>query len=176
VTDLALPDPAAIPEDRPRGRHPLLWYALRRVLTGLVVLLVISVLIFAATEVLPGDAATAILGKNATPEAVAAVRQELHLNDPASKRYVVWLKGLVSGNLGNSLSAQRPVSSLIGERAKNTLILALATTLLFIPLSIVLGIIAGVRRGRAADHAISAVSLALISVPDFVIGTVARVL
>lgn len=152
--------------------HPLLRYAVRRMAAGIVLLFVISILIFAATEVLPGDTATAILGKNATPEALAALRERLDLERPAVERYLDWIRGVLQGDLGESLSAQRPVGGFITPRVRNSLVLALVTTMLLIPLSIVLGIIAGARRGRRADHAISGISLAFVSVPEFVTGTV----
>jgi peptide/nickel transport system permease protein len=138
---------------------------------GLVLLFLVSVLIFAATEILPGDAAQAILGRTATPTAVAALRRELHLDRPATTRYVEWVSGLLHGNLGTSLSAEVPVSELIGPRIANSLILAGITLLLMIPLSLVLGVAAGTRDGGPADHAISSASLAMIAVPEFVTAT-----
>jgi peptide/nickel transport system permease protein len=144
---------------------------MRRTATGLVVLVLVSILIFAATQILPGDAAQAILGRTATPASVAALREQLHLDEPATTRYGHWVAGLVHGDFGTSLSANVPVSDLIGERIRNSLVLALLTLLLMIPLSLVLGIVAGARAGRAADHAISGVSLAFIAVPEFVTAT-----
>jgi peptide/nickel transport system permease protein len=152
-------------------RHPLVFFVMRRTATGLVVLVLVSILIFAATQILPGDAAQAILGRTATPASVAALREQLHLDEPATTRYGHWVAGLVHGDFGTSLSANVPVSDLIGERIRNSLVLALLTLLLMIPLSLVLGIVAGARAGRAADHAISGVSLAFIAVPEFVTAT-----
>jgi len=152
--------------------HPLLRYVIRRVAAGIVLLFVISILIFAATEVLPGDTASAILGKNATPQALAALREQLGLERSASERYLDWIGGVLQADLGESLSARRPIGAFIAPRVTNSIALAGLTTLLLIPLSIVLGVVAGARRGRRADHAISSISLAFISVPEFVTGTV----
>jgi peptide/nickel transport system permease protein len=122
--------------------------------------------------VLPGDAACANLVSNATPEALANLREKLELERPAAERYLDWISGVLKGDLGESLSAQRPVQDFIASRVRNSVILALVTTLLLIPLSIGLGIIAGARRGRRADHTVSGISLAFVSVPEFVTGTV----
>ena len=150
----------------------MLRYTIRRVIAGVLLLFVISILIFVATEVLPGDAASAILGRNATPEALASLREQLDLDEPAVERYFSWIGGVLQGDLGESLSARRPVGEYISNRVMNSLALAGLTTLILIPLSILLGVIAGARRGRKADHAISGLSLTLISVPEFVTGTV----
>jgi peptide/nickel transport system permease protein len=152
--------------------HPILRYTIRRVLAGILLLFVISILIFVATEVLPGDAAEAILGRNATPEALANLREQLDLDTPAVQRYFDWIGGVLQGDLGESLSARLPVGEYISDRVVNSLILALVTTVILIPLSIFLGVIAGTRRGRKADHTISGLSLTLISIPEFVTGTV----
>jgi peptide/nickel transport system permease protein len=154
-----------------RRRHPLVAFVVRRTATGIVLLFLVSILIFAATQILPGDAAQAILGRTATPAAVSALREELHLDRPASSRYASWLSGLLSGDLGTSLSAQIPVRDLIGDRIRNTAILALATLVLMVPLSLLFGVVAGTRAGRPADHVISGTSLALIAVPEFVTAT-----
>jgi peptide/nickel transport system permease protein len=161
-----------------RRRRPLLRFVLRRLLAGLATLLVVSVIIFAATEVLPGDAASAILGRNSTPEAVQEMREELGLDRPAPQRYLEWLGDVLHGDLGNSAvgtaagSDHSPIWPLISERVKNTAILAVIVILLLIPLSIVLGTAAAVRAGRPTDHAISLLTLALISLPEFVVASV----
>jgi peptide/nickel transport system permease protein len=143
---------------------------LGRVLVGALILWVVSMIVFAATELLSGDAATAVLGRNATPEKIAVVREQLNLDEPAVKRYAQWLGGVLTGDLGESLSSGRPVEELIGSRVRNSSLLTGVTILILIPLSLLLGTIAAARRYGLTDHAISYVTLGLISLPEFVIG------
>jgi peptide/nickel transport system permease protein len=136
-------------------------------------LFLVSILIFAVTEILPGNAAYAILGRNASPAALAAVSHELGLNKPATTRFFSWLSGIIfHGNLGRSLTTQEPVSTLIGDRVVNTAILAGLALAVLVPLALILGVVAGTRAGRPVDHAISTVSLAGIALPDFVVATI----
>jgi peptide/nickel transport system permease protein len=149
----------------------LLSFVVLRVAAGVVLLFVVSILIFAVTEILPGDAAYAILGRNGSPAALAAVSHELGLNKPATTRFVSWLSGIFQGNLGHSLTAQEPVSTLVGDRIANTAILAALALAVLVPVALLLGVVAGTRAGRAIDHAISTISLAGIALPDFVVAT-----
>jgi peptide/nickel transport system permease protein len=142
----------------------------RRLLGGAVLLLLVSVIVFTATEVVPGDAAFYVAGRDATPEQLARVRAELNLDRSAGSRYVDWLSHAVRGDLGDSLVQLAPVSSYLGVRARNTLVLAGTTLALLIPLSLLLGGLAAVRQGRSVDAAVSAVTLALAAVPEFVVG------
>ena len=139
----------------------------RRLLLGLVVMWVVSILVFASTEVLPGDVAQAVLGQGATPEAVANIRARLGLNDPAHVRYFDWLGGLFTGDLGESLASGRDISQMIGERIGNTLRLAGFTALLAVPLSVALGLVAAVFAGSLLDRGISMGTLCFIAVPEF---------
>ena len=151
---------------------PLLTYILRRVGIGLVLTLFVSILLFGATQLLPGDAATAILGRAAAdPGAVQYLRQQLGLNHSAVYQYVLWFRHFVSGNLGISYAAREQVTTLIRARVVNTLILAGVTLAIMIPLSVVLGTVAGIRRGRRVDNAISGFTLGAIALPEFVSGT-----
>lgn len=172
---LVEPDKVQPPEPgdlAPRwGIHPLVYYALRRILVGVLLVAIVSVLVFVGTQVLPGDAATAILGRQATPEAIAAVRAELGLDRSLPAQYLDWLGGFVSGDLGESFSAREPVSTYISTRAENSLTLALICLAIMLPLSLWLGTVAALRQGRATDHAISGFTLAAISVPEFVSGS-----
>jgi peptide/nickel transport system permease protein len=151
---------------------------LGRLVTSALILLAVSVIVFAGTEVLPGDAATAVLGKDATPEKLAVVREQLNLDRPVPARYAEWLAGFVRGDLGESLvsgarrelSEGRPVTELIGDRARNSAVLTVATCAVLVPLSLLLGTLAAVRRHRAVDTAISSTTLVLISLPEFVLG------
>ena len=139
----------------------------RRLLIGVFILLVVSVLVFAGTEILPGDVATAILGQSATPELVALIRERLGLDDPVYLRYLHWLGGLVTGNLGTSLVNGADLSGEVGVRLFNTFFLAILTASVAVPLSIVLGLLSALKPNGALDRTISTVTLALISLPDF---------
>jgi peptide/nickel transport system permease protein len=140
---------------------------IRRLLLGLVTMWVVSLMVFGTTEVLPGDVATAILGQSATPEALTAIRQELGLDRPALIRYIEWLGNLVTGDLGKSLATGRQITELIGERLGKTLILAMMTAALAVPLAISLGLIAAIFPGSFFDRGICMGTLCLVSVPEF---------
>ena len=139
----------------------------RRLLIGVFILLIVSVLVFAGTEILPGDVATAILGQSATPELVALIRERLGLDDPVYLRYLHWLGGLVTGNLGTSLVNGADLGGEVGVRLFNTFFLALLTASVAVPLSIVLGLLSALKPNGALDRTISTVTLALISLPEF---------
>jgi len=129
-----------------------------------------SVLVFAGTEVLPGDVATAVLGQSATPETVAAIRKELNLDRPAAVRYIEWLFGLLRGEMGNSLSTGRSVASIITDWLGNTLLLALLTALIAVPVSLTLGLISAAFPDSPVDRTISVISLVGVSLPEFFTG------
>jgi peptide/nickel transport system permease protein len=151
--------------------HPLALYALRRLAIGVGLLAVVSVLVFAATQILPGDAASAILGRSATPAQKEIYRKQLGLDKPLTTQYWRWVSGVVQGDLGTSVASQLPVTSFISARAGKSLVLALVALLVLMPVALAFGIWAGIRRDRPIDHAISIVSLALIALPEFVTGT-----
>jgi len=110
---------------------------IRRFFLALVTLLIISVIIFLGVEALPGDAATAYLGQSATPESRKALREEFGLNTPAPLRYLNWLGDMLHGDLGDSMARRKPVSEIIGNQFRNTVVLASAAALVGIPLAIV---------------------------------------
>ena len=139
----------------------------RRLLIGVFILLIVSVLVFAGTEILPGDVATAILGQSATPELVALIRERLGLDDPVYLRYLHWLGGLVTGNLGTSLVNGADLGGEVGVRLFNTFFLAILTASVAVPLSIALGLLSALKPNGALDRTISTVTLALISLPEF---------
>ncbi|HWE09752.1 MAG TPA: ABC transporter permease [Solirubrobacteraceae bacterium] len=145
-------------------------FLLRRVLLGLLTLFLVSIVVFAATQALPGNAAVAILGRNATPARVAALSRQLHLDRSVVSQYTHWLGGIVSGNLGTSAATQQPVSHLISARILNSAFLVIVSAIIAVPLSIALGVWMAVRRDKPADHILSTTTLALASLPDFVIG------
>jgi peptide/nickel transport system permease protein len=155
-----------------RAAPPLLTYTLKRVLTGIALAVVVSVLVFAATQVLPGDAARALLGRQANPTALANLRKQLGLNRPLYRQYGSWLWNMMRGDLGTSYASHGPVTKLLATRTRNTLILAGVALVSIVPLSLLLGAIAGVRKGRAVDHVISGSTLAAVAIPEFVVGTV----
>ncbi|MGC8119560.1 ABC transporter permease [Marinobacter sp. VGCF2001] len=150
----------------------LLLTVAKRLGLGLFTLLVISLIIFLAVDMLPGDIATEILGQMATPEAVAAIREELGLNLPIYERYLDWLGGLMQGDLGQSLATDRPVASLIDDRLMNTLYLAGLAALISVPLALGLGVLAALYRNTLVDRVVSVSSLAAISMPEFFIAYV----
>ena len=129
-----------------------------------------SVVIFIGTELLPGDVASAILGQSATPESLANLREKLGLNEPALTRYFLWLGGVLTGDLGVALTNGQPIAQAIGQRMGNTLFLAGCAAVISVPLSIILGLIAARHVGRWPDKLISGVTLATISLPEFVAG------
>ena len=151
----------------PRG---ITWFILRRFLLGIATLFIISLIVFGATQALPGDAARAILGRDATPQKLAAVRKQLNLDRPVSEQYRDWLGGIVTGDLGRSLANQRPVSSFLGNRIVNSGFLVLLSAVISIPLSLLLGSLGALWRDRPFDTVTSIINLALAALPEFVIG------
>jgi peptide/nickel transport system permease protein len=144
----------------------------QRIALGLLLLLAVSVLIFVGTQILPGDVAQSILGQSATPVALANLREELGLNDPAYVRYFNWLWGVLHGDLGTALSNGQEISKQVGLRLGNTLFLAFWAAVVAVPLAILLGLVAVRYRNRWPDKLISGITLASISLPEFFIGYV----
>lgn len=145
-------------------------FLLRRILLGLLILLLVSIVVFAATQALPGNAARAILGRNATPERLAALTRQLHLNESSVSQYFHWLGGVITGNFGTSAATEQPVSSLLSARILNSAFLVLVSALVALPLSIGLGVWMAVKRDKATDHILSLTTLSLAALPEFVIG------
>ena len=144
----------------------------RRLALGVLILLFVSVLVFAGTEVFPGDVAQAILGQGATAEIIANVRARLGLDEPAHLRYFTWLGNLLAGNLGTSLANNADIADMVGERIMNTVLLAGVTAALAVPLAVGLGLLCALKPNGSLDRVISSVSLTLISVPDFLVAIV----
>ncbi|MDA0562749.1 ABC transporter permease [Streptomonospora sp. S1-112] len=137
---------------------------------GLLTLFVVSLVVFLATQALPGDAARAILGRDATAERVALLRDQLNLNDPLAVQYGKWLAGLFTLDLGDSFANARPVSEYLGPRVTASFVLMGLAALIATPVSLLIGAYSALRRDRAADHATSAVSLVLAALPEFAVG------
>ncbi|MCX5512547.1 ABC transporter permease [Kaistia algarum] len=143
----------------------------RRLIFAVLSLFVVATIVFWAIEWLPGDAAQRILGRDATPEALEALRVRLHLYDPALTRYLHWLAGLPRGDFGMSLAAERPVLPYVGVFLANTLLLAAAALAVHIPLSIGLGLVsAASKRDGGVDTLVSVTVLLGMSIPEFVVG------
>ncbi len=145
----------------------------KRLLFALLSLLAVSVIVFSITSVLPGDAAQEQLGQEATPESLAALRSQMGLNVPAPERYLKWLWGAVRGDLGQSVTTQMPVADLVSTRLPNSLLLAAVTALFSVPIALLFGISSAVWRGSWLDRIASSLSVAVVSVPEFLVATLA---
>jgi peptide/nickel transport system permease protein len=154
----------------------LLKFILWRIAFGILTLLVVSIVVFGLTQALPSDPARAILGRDATPESLEAKRVELGFDRPAVAQYTDWLGGLLSGDPGNSYVNGEPILDFLGDRLKNSLFLMFVAAAVSIPLSIVIGSYAALRRDKTFDSASSVTTLVLASMPDFVIGALLLVL
>ncbi|MXY34297.1 MAG: ABC transporter permease, partial [Boseongicola sp. SB0664_bin_43] len=142
----------------------------QRIALGCMLLVAASVLIFAGTQILPGDVAQSILGRSATPESLASLREELGLNKPAIQRYLDWLLAFLSGDLGTALSNGKDIGESVAGRLGNTLFLAGWAAAFSVPLAIFLGLLSVRYQDRTPDRMISGLSLASISLPEFFIG------
>jgi peptide/nickel transport system permease protein len=142
-----------------------------RLFVAVITLVIVSFTVFFATEMLPGDVAEILLGQAATPEAVAGLRTAMHLDQPAILRFIWWLGGLATGDLGTSYANNMPVADLIGGRFLNSLKLAGVTTLFSVPIALALGITAATLRGSLYDRIVTMATVAVISVPEFMVAT-----
>lgn len=141
----------------------------RRLALGLMTLLLVSVVVFVATQYLPGDAAQAVLGRSATPERLEALRRQLNLDDPALVQYWRWLSGLMAGDPGLSLANQKPILPQIVPRIANSLALLVITALVAVPLAIAAGLFAALRKDSSVDNAMTVTALGLAAAPEFVV-------
>lgn len=142
---------------------------LNRLLLGLLTLFAVSVLIFACTEILPGDVASAVLGQGATPEALVIFRKELGLDVPAYLRYWNWLVGALQGDLGVALTNKRVIVDEVLPRLGNTLFLAGYAALIAIPFAVGMGIVSAINEGKVVDKLSNILTLIAISLPEFFI-------
>jgi peptide/nickel transport system permease protein len=145
-------------------------FILRRLIFVVLTVLLSSMLVFAATNILPGDVATMVLGREATQQAKDELRKELGLDRPLVVQYGSWLGNMARGDWGKSLSLEQEVRPVALERLRNSAMLALVAFLLYVPLGIFLGVIAAWRRNSPLDQVISAGSLAFVGLPEFVTG------
>jgi peptide/nickel transport system permease protein len=156
----------------PRRSSPLPRFLLRRAGLALLTLLLVSVIVFATVQLLPGDLGRTILGPYATEEQVAALNDQLGEGDPALVRYADWLSRFVRGDWGTSAALGQPVRPLVLDRLGNSLLLAVYALVLAVPVGVTLGMLAARRRGRALDVAVSASAVSLLATPEFVVGTI----
>lgn len=151
----------------------MLRYILRRILLLLLTMLITSLIVFALTQLLPGDIARLLLGREASPEALENFREQFGLNDPLPQQYANWLMGFIQGDWGTSFSSGNPaVRPLVIERLGNSLRLTILTLVISIPISILLGIAAALRENTWIDSSISVLSLSVVGLPEFVTGLV----
>jgi peptide/nickel transport system permease protein len=146
-------------------------WLLRRLFTVLYTLLVVSILVFGLTQILPADAAVTLLGENATPDALAAVRERLGLGDPAWLQYWHWLSGLLQGDFGTSMRTSQPVAPTMFTALGRSLMLGAASLVLMLVIAVPLGVWAALRRGTAADIVSGLISYLGVSLPEFVTAT-----
>jgi peptide/nickel transport system permease protein len=151
-------------------------FIVRRVLLGFLVLALVSVVVFAATQALPGDPARSILGRTATPASLKALREQLNLDQPVLTQYWNWITGFVHGDFGTSLAAQEPVSTYLHDRLINSAYLVVVAGLISIPFSVAIGAYAALRRDRFFDVSSSIGTLLLAALPEFVVGVTLVVL
>ncbi|MEU9997098.1 ABC transporter permease [Streptomyces sp. NPDC050848] len=142
----------------------------RRLLLGLGQTAAVVLFIFALTEALPGDAAVALAGDQPDPARIARIRETMGLDRPATERLADWVAGLLHGDLGTSLISGRPVTGYLAAGLGPTLLLAVATLALLVPLSVGLGVLAARREGGPLDRTVSALTLAVHAVPEFAVG------
>jgi peptide/nickel transport system permease protein len=152
----------------PARRGGIRMFIIWRILQGALVLLIVSIVVFLATQAL-GDPARAILGRTATPASLAALREQLHLNQAIPQQYLTWALGILHGDAGRSLAAQEPVSKFLGDRILNTAFLLLLSGVISIPLSIAIGAYAALWRDRRFDVTTSLLTLVLAALPEFVV-------
>jgi peptide/nickel transport system permease protein len=139
----------------------------QRFALGLLTLFIVSLVIASIVELLPGDITQAILGQTATPETVEAFRRELGIDRPVHERYIEWLRGMVTGDMGKSLANKREISELVGTRLSNTLFLGGFAAAIAVPLSLILGLLAALYRNSIFDRGINLFTLTSISFPEF---------
>ena len=145
----------------------LLRVVAQRFALGLLTLFIVSLVIASIVELLPGDITQAILGQTATPETVEAFRRELGIDRPVHERYIEWLRGMVTGDMGQSLANKREISELVGTRLSNTLFLGGFAAAIAVPLSLMLGLLAALYRNSIFDRGINLFTLTSISFPEF---------
>jgi peptide/nickel transport system permease protein len=170
TTVTAEPEKAQAP--KPRKPHPIRDLLIKRSLIGILTLFLVSILVFAATQTLPGNAASAVLQNTATPQRLAALEKQLGLNRPAVEQYWTWLTGVLHGNFGTSLANGQPVGTLVGGRIVNSLVLVVLAGLIGTLIGVGLGVLAAAWRDSLFDRVLSVSALAVTALPEFVVAVV----
>lgn len=171
ATTGAAPAPVVTPRARgARTAHPVRDMLLRRVPLGLLSVVFVAILTYIATRVLPGDAAAAVLGQYATPEALAALRKELGLDQPLVPGLISWFGDFVTGQYGNSLASGLPVTDLVVPRLQNSAVLIVTVALVSTLLGLLTGVVAAHRRDTLFDDVTSVIALIASALPEFVVG------
>jgi peptide/nickel transport system permease protein len=147
-------------------------YVLRRLGFLVITFLITSLIIFLVTQFLPGDVARIVLGREAGEAALEALREELGLNDPLPVQYLRWLGDFISGDWGVSFSTKTEIRPLVLGRLRNSLMLALLTLVISVPLAVFLGVVAGLNENKMSDNVISITTLSVVGLPEFVTGLV----
>jgi peptide/nickel transport system permease protein len=147
----------------------LVLFVLGRILAGIPIIIALTILVFVATQALPGDAAVSYLANTATPERLAAIRDQLNLEDSIWQQYFSWATHALRFDFGTTLTGETSVSAILGPRIQNTLILMASSGIVAIPLSIIVGVYAAVRRGKFFDSVSSVITLILAALPEFVV-------
>jgi peptide/nickel transport system permease protein len=160
------------PTSKAAGPHPIRNLLIKRSLIGILTLVLVSILVFAATQILPGNAASAVLLNTATPQRLHALEVQLGLTRPAVDQYWTWLTGVLHGNFGKSLANGQPVSTLIGGRILNSLALVVLAGAIGTLIGVGLGVLAAARRDSVFDHVLSVTALAVTALPEFVVAVV----
>lgn len=145
----------------------------QRLASSVLTLFLVSVTIFVIAQLLPGDAAQETLGQSATVEQIAALRHEMGLDRPGYARYASWLGDMLTGDPGQSMVANMPVSDVIASRLPNSLLLAALTALVAVPVALTIGIGSAMNRGGRIDRALNIATLSMVAVPEFLVATVA---
>jgi peptide/nickel transport system permease protein len=149
--------------------HPIAHLVLRRLAAGVVTLVVVSIIVFLATQVLPGNAAFAVLGRSANPARLHALERQLHLDRSVAAQYWTWLSGLLTGHLGTSLANGQPLWALVSPRLINSAVLVFVTGAIGSVVGVALGAVAALRKDSWFDHVASVTALAVTALPEFVV-------
>ncbi len=147
-------------------------FVLRRLGFLILTLILTSLIVFAVTQLLPGDVARVILGREAGEQALEALREELGLNQALHIQYLTWLGGFVTGDWGTSFSTNTEIYGVVMQRLRNSLMLAAVILAVSVPLAVALGVVAGLNEDRAVDNVISISALSVVGLPEFVTGLV----
>ena len=145
----------------------------KRLGAAVLTLLLVSIVVFSITSLLPGDAAQEMLGQSATPEMIAALRAQLGLDQPAPVRYLHWLLGMLSGDPGQSMANNMSVAELIRLRLPKSLLLAGVAAVISVPIALLLGILSAMHRGSRLDRGLNLITLSMVAVPEFLVATIA---